>query len=230
MKKRTSPAYLKLARQLRDAVLQGELKPGVRLKIDELAHKYDTSATPVRQALQALQDEGIVVAQMNKGATVRVIDSLMAGHLYDLRRSILGLLIADCVGRASERDIDELEKLVAGQQSDDVNSAQDAQMRFFARIAEIGGNRFAAEVLERHWPMLVAVREYYGFKSVVGTDQKALVQAIAKRDTDAAVSIARAGCERAKQELELCMRQSAKPDGGTARDKPVRREGVAAQV
>lgn len=203
MKKRNSPAYQKLADTLRNAVLQGDLKPGVRLKIDELAHRFKTSATPVRQALQALEDEGIVVTQMNKGAAVRVIDAQLAAHLYDLRRAILGLVVSDCVSKLAAGDLKILRQAADGQKSANMASAQESQRMFFEKIANIGGNMIAADMLNRHWSMLVAVREFYGLTNgaVVDRDQSELLNALEQGDTGAAIKSAQQACETAKAEL-----------------------------
>jgi len=211
MKKHNSPAYEQLADVLRNAVLQGELKPGVRLKIDELAHRYKMSATPVRQALQALENEGIVVTQMNKGAAVRVVDDQMACELYDFRHAVIGLVVRKCVDRLTERGLAELEQLADRQKQAGFDTAHEAQRLFFSRIAEISGNRTAAETLARQWPMLVAVREFYGLKNgaVVDADQAPLMEALRRRDRETAVRLAVEACEDAKQELVSCMRERA---------------------
>lgn len=203
MKKRNSPAYQKLTEVLRNAVLQGELKPGERLKIDDLARRFKMSAMPVRQALQALENEGIVVTRMNRGAAVRVMDDELVTRLYDLREAVLGLIVRDCAVRIKAADLTALEKLARDQMVPDRARAREAQRMFFERIAAIGANIFAAEVLARHWPMLVAAREYYGLDSgaIVAWDQAALLAALARHDADDAARIAKADCIRAREEL-----------------------------
>src|SRR5574340_1117707 len=47
-------------RALRDALVAGELAPGERLRDQELAARLGVSRTPVREALQRLEDEGLV--------------------------------------------------------------------------------------------------------------------------------------------------------------------------
>jgi DNA-binding GntR family transcriptional regulator len=57
-------------RTLRDAIMRCELVPGERLVIDELARRLEVSAIPVREALQMLQSESLVVSVPHVGATV----------------------------------------------------------------------------------------------------------------------------------------------------------------
>src|SRR5262249_36567593 len=57
---------------IRNAIIEGRLEPGRRLKEEELARELGISRTPVREALLVLQAEDLVVATPNRGATVRV--------------------------------------------------------------------------------------------------------------------------------------------------------------
>jgi DNA-binding GntR family transcriptional regulator len=58
---------------LRASILRCELQPEERLVIDELARRLDVSAIPVREALQLLQSEGLVINVPHVGATVAPI-------------------------------------------------------------------------------------------------------------------------------------------------------------
>ena len=53
---------------IRQAILDGRLEPGRRLKEEELARELGISRTPVREALLILQAEGLVVGTPNRGA------------------------------------------------------------------------------------------------------------------------------------------------------------------
>ncbi len=75
---------------IRDAILRGGLQPGERLKEAALAHSFDISRTPVREALKVLQIEGLVEFAPNRGATVRsyTVDDLR--EIYSLRALLEG--------------------------------------------------------------------------------------------------------------------------------------------
>jgi DNA-binding GntR family transcriptional regulator len=60
-------------RTLRDALLSCELQPGERLVIDDLSRRLGVSIIPVREALQMLQAEGLVVNVPHVGAAVSPI-------------------------------------------------------------------------------------------------------------------------------------------------------------
>jgi GntR family transcriptional regulator of vanillate catabolism len=70
--------------RLREMILRGTLKPGERLREVELAERLAMSRTPIRQALPALAQEGLLVPAGARGFTVRAFtraDSLQALHL-----------------------------------------------------------------------------------------------------------------------------------------------------
>ena len=71
-----------VASRLRDEILAAALRPGDPLRQDELATRFGVSRIPVREALRALQSEGLVVLSTNRGATVAAIslDEVLGRH------------------------------------------------------------------------------------------------------------------------------------------------------
>jgi DNA-binding GntR family transcriptional regulator len=59
--------------QLRSDLLGGELEPGSKLAIEALAERYDTSATPLREALNRLVSDGLVERREQRGFVVAAI-------------------------------------------------------------------------------------------------------------------------------------------------------------
>ena len=71
--------------RLRVAILQGELEPGQRLQANELAERWNVSATPLREAFQRLASDGLVAMSPQRGARVASPSIEEATELYDLR-------------------------------------------------------------------------------------------------------------------------------------------------
>jgi len=70
---------------IKEAILNGKLKPGQALVETDLAATLNVSKTPVREALKTLAGSGLVVMSPYKGAAVRTVDAEMAGSVYDVR-------------------------------------------------------------------------------------------------------------------------------------------------
>ncbi|AFZ69335.1 GntR family transcriptional regulator [Deinococcus peraridilitoris] len=76
---------------IRAAILRRELHPGKKLNVRELSERLDLSATPVKEALLALSQEGLVLSIPRRGYFVPSIDSSEIMDLYLLRSVIEGL-------------------------------------------------------------------------------------------------------------------------------------------
>jgi len=61
--------------QLRGDLLGGELEPGSKLAIEALAGRYETSATPLREALNRLVSDGLVERREQRGFVVAGISA-----------------------------------------------------------------------------------------------------------------------------------------------------------
>src|SRR5262245_58587035 len=59
---------------LRDAIVEGRLQPGERIRQEAVAREFGTSRIPVREALRQLQSEGLVTLLPNVGARVARLD------------------------------------------------------------------------------------------------------------------------------------------------------------
>lgn len=71
--------------RLRAAILTGELAPGTKLLADELAHQWQVSPTPLREAFQRLGGTGLVELTSQRGARVAPFSLADIADLYDLR-------------------------------------------------------------------------------------------------------------------------------------------------
>lgn len=97
--RRDSTAHQVATERLRASILSGESLPGERLIQEALAEKYGLSRIPVREALRALEAEGLVVHGPGSGYTVAKIDAEMLHSIQRIRQ----LLEGEAVARAAER-------------------------------------------------------------------------------------------------------------------------------
>lgn len=73
-------------RELRRRILAGDLPPGEKLKIESLRREYDLSNTPLREALNRLAAEGLVVSEDNCGFRAAAISAADLRDITGLRR------------------------------------------------------------------------------------------------------------------------------------------------
>jgi DNA-binding GntR family transcriptional regulator len=92
-------------RQLRDAVVNNELAPGQAVSIEQLAGMLGVSRTPVREALPALQQLGLVVQTENGSFQVAPLDATYAWEVYAVRSAIESLAVEVVAPRLTDEDL-----------------------------------------------------------------------------------------------------------------------------
>src|SRR4051794_14953543 len=118
---------------LEEAILEGELKPGERLKAEALAQRFGTSRTPIREALLQLEAHGLVEVEPNRGAVVKTFDRDDLRDLYEVRALIEPHAAALAATRMTEAEIAELERLC---HQDDQLVANEAFHRIILEAAQ----------------------------------------------------------------------------------------------
>ena len=93
---------------IRQAILDGRVVPGQRLKEEELAQQLGISRTPIREALLVLQTEGLLEATPNRGAAVRSYDHAELEELYDLRAVLESHAARRAASRVTTEQLEEL--------------------------------------------------------------------------------------------------------------------------
>jgi DNA-binding GntR family transcriptional regulator len=81
-----------VTRYLRDAIMSGEYGAGQRILLEELAGRLDVSTMPVREALTALVNEGLLEGLPRRGYRVASIRSQDIDDVFALHSFIAGLL------------------------------------------------------------------------------------------------------------------------------------------
>ena len=89
--------------KIRNAIFAGKYPPGYQLKEEELANELNISRTPVRQAIRALVDEGMVEIRPNRRSYVADIDQVQFEELFDL----LSFLESYSAGLATDKIPDD---------------------------------------------------------------------------------------------------------------------------
>ncbi|MBW2499526.1 MAG: GntR family transcriptional regulator [Deltaproteobacteria bacterium] len=127
---------------IRRLVFEGELREGERVPQREIAEALGVSSIPVREALVALQREGVVTIEPSRGAFVNRLDSEVATEQFYVFGRIYGLATRRATERASQQVVDELEELAK-----EIAAARDPEellalsIRFQWLILEAGGSR-----------------------------------------------------------------------------------------
>jgi DNA-binding GntR family transcriptional regulator len=125
---------------LRDAILTGVLEPGARLRQEELADVFGTSRIPVREALRALEYEGLVTSEPHRGFTVTALDADDVEEVYELRILLESHAVRLALPLITDDDLADLDALYR-QMTDaaDPDEQLAARERFYLRLYSVTG-------------------------------------------------------------------------------------------
>lgn len=101
-----------VADSIREAILSGRLKGGDRLIEDDLAESLNVSRGPIRQAIFRLEQEGLVVHETHRGATVTQVSIEDAAEIYSLRQALERLAVRSACEKATAEDFAPLEAIL----------------------------------------------------------------------------------------------------------------------
>ncbi|MBL7161842.1 MAG: GntR family transcriptional regulator [Anaerolineales bacterium] len=138
--------------EVRRAIIMGDRKPGERLNVEELANHYNTSVTPVRDALQLLSQEGLVTIKPRSGYFITQITLKELRDMFELRNMLELAAIEHAVERVTDEQLAALREIHAGYTGDDDKSYDrytDENRRFHYLLAEASGNQELARTLGR---------------------------------------------------------------------------------
>ena len=153
------------------AIVSGELHPGQRVRDLDLAAQLGVSRTPVREALQRLEDEGLV--ETLPGALTRIVplDTRAAREAFPVVAVLHALATRLAVETLTEHDLASLhqanEGIVAALEAGDVTRAVQADDRFHDVFVRTSANREVQHTLDRLMPKVRRL-EYAQFGSLAG--------------------------------------------------------------
>jgi DNA-binding GntR family transcriptional regulator len=204
----TATIATRVAAELRRRILAGELRPGQRLKIDELAELCAVSHMPVREALRELEGEGVLEVFPHRGAVIRGVDRHFLRNFYDVRAAVEGMLTERCAERIGAESLRELKRAAEAFEAapaDDASAVVGANRRFHEIVNAGADNPEAIRMLAQGRVLADALRVRFGYGGgrieAIVAEHRALVRAIERRDAAKAGEIARRHCMRARDDL-----------------------------
>ena len=136
--------------QLRRSIVMSHHRPGERLNLHTLAEGFGVSVTPVREALQMLDREGLVSTKPRSGHYVTHLTLKELLDWLDLREILELGAVERAATRITDEQLHELEQAHAGYSGDDEESVEryiNENRHLHCLIAEASGNRQLAEML-----------------------------------------------------------------------------------
>ncbi|SPF78466.1 GntR family transcriptional regulator [Pseudoprimorskyibacter insulae] len=174
-----------------EAIDVGTFRPGDRLVESDLADRFGVSRTPIREALQRLETQSLL-ARDGRSLIVASLDHNQMAELYVVRAELEGLAARLAARHATTEEIRVLRDQVDEDRAlvNDPPALSRANRRFHKQIHLASHNRYLVQQLDLvHRSMVLMATTSLaaeGRGEVAMNEHEAIVEAIAKRDEEAA--------------------------------------------
>lgn len=184
---------------VREALLNGRYAPGARVSIDELCGALEVSRTPVLDALNRLEAEGMVEIIPRKGVYLVQFSEEKARELYNVREALEGLATRLAAKHITDQQIEALRKTVEKQaaclEKPDTEGYAMATIKFHNMIVDAAGNKTLQRILGAVYAQMEALRlrTLYLPKRLRQSfsEHQRIFEALLKRDPDLCEKVAR---------------------------------------
>jgi DNA-binding GntR family transcriptional regulator len=192
-----------VAQQIRDAILAGDFLPNERLVEADLAERYHANRANVRIALAVLEQEGLVDREANRGARVRLVSGEEALEIAEARMALEARVAYRAAQNATEKDCSILKRILTDMRelhhAGDLVAFSDLNGALHQEVQRIAANQTIIRLLSDLKSRTVRLQ----FRAILlpGRADKSLaehdavVEAVMKRDPDAAERAMRAHME-----------------------------------
>jgi len=207
---------------IREAVLDGRLRPGQRLTEEALARELSISRTPVREALRILQTEGLLELTPYQGTTVRSYDAADLDDMYRLRALLEGYAARRAAEEIMEDALDGLREsnerfaALTASGAADVQELVRENLFFHNTILEAAGSPRLSELVRKVIELPLVYKSYVWYsptqRLVSNEAHRRLVEALAAHDPDAAERLMKEHVDAARAVLLEHLRSVAEAE------------------
>ena len=208
--------------QLRKMAVNFEFKPEERLNESALSAKFGASRTPLREALNRLVAEGLLTFKNGRGFFCRALNPTRVMELYEARSAIETEIVIRAIERASDAEILTVVAYINETEhtydtTSDLSILLEMDEEFHVRLAELSNNAELLRILHNindriRYVRLINLKILYADNQTVFDEgaklsaHRKIIEAIAQRDTDAAVAALRNHIERRRDETTEAVR------------------------
>lgn len=177
-----------------EAILDGRLQPGERLRDVVLAEQLGISRTPVREALQRLERFGLVEVAVGRYTRVSTPDDAVRDQTAEMTAHFMGTALRMALPRCSDGELDAIrldaDTVVDAARAGDIPGLFDSSTQMFTRVTHATGNAvFIGMMREAAFAIRRNLRGWSPFLMgpIARVDQYvALRECVAARDGDGA--------------------------------------------
>ena len=200
---------------LREAIRNGVLEPGERLMEVQLADELGISRTPVREAIRKLEQEGYVIMVPRRGTYVSSVSVSDVKEIFEIRSALESLSTELAALRIEPDELEQLRTLLTEIEGHierkDMDKIVETDIKFHGLLYQVSRNERLVAIISNLKEQLARYRtlsmSYPGRLKETLEEHRAMVEAIAAGDAEAAREAAEHHMEQAEETLLKAMRK-----------------------
>jgi DNA-binding GntR family transcriptional regulator len=177
---------------VREMIIRGDMLPGEPLRQRDLAARFNVSPTPVREALQRLEAEGLVRSVLHQGSRVAELEDDEQEESYRILAMLEPLATSLAMEKMTDHDFEEVRRLERefAACADDQSMATDLNRQFHFRIYECARSPLLLALMRVLW-LSFSHRQLWRPHAQSVKEHRLLVDALAAHDNEQAEAIIR---------------------------------------
>ncbi len=189
------PLRVQVADRLRSAILSGRLKPGTGLVETALAEQMNVSRAPIREAIQILENDGLVETIAYKGKRVKPLTAREVAETYSLREVFEVMAVRRILENGAPLDVlrTHCDEMTAAAAADDFAALVAADEAFHHALIRLADH----DLLLASWKNLyLRIHQIMALRNrternldEVARNHPPIVQALADGDADRAIEL-----------------------------------------
>lgn len=195
---------------LQEWIVVGKLKPGEKLRDQELSDLLGISRTPIRESLLKLEDEGLVETQANRWTLVAPINLDEAEDIYSIVKVLESLALEQGINNCTENNVLEIElineRFKTNLEQGDEKAAFQADNEFHNQIVKLSNNTELPRLLNT-LKLKVQRMEIYYFSVANNSlesyhEHKKIIEALHAKDLNKAITTIKANWENSLSRIQ----------------------------
>jgi DNA-binding GntR family transcriptional regulator len=189
------PLRVQVANRLRGAILSGRLRPGTALVETALAEQMNVSRAPIREAIQILENDGLVETIAYKGKQVKPLTAREVAETYSLREVFEVMAVRRILENGAPLDglHEQCAAMMAAAEADDYAALTAADEAFHHTLIRLADH----DLLQASWKnlylrihqiMALRNRDERNLNHIAG-NHPPIVQALEDGDADRAIAL-----------------------------------------
>ena len=192
--------------QLKHAIITGQIPAGSRIVETAYADRLHISRTPLREALQKLERDGLVEYVLHRGVMVRAFTISDVEEIFAIRNAMMMLLLPSVVENAKEEDIDKLyhivEEIDQALEAGNMERTEELNRAFHKGLEQLSDKRRIMRVIESQEEYIMKFSAVsissIERRQVVNQEHYQMVEMLRNKDLDGLLQLHRHHLEESK--------------------------------